>query len=250
MDLRERPDGHFLRHPWETARAAFFVERVASALAARPAARILDVGAGDTWLAAKIARRLPRARIVCWDPAYTAEALAALPAPEPGVERRAAPPEGRFDLLLLLDVLEHVDDDRGFLDSLLADHLEADGRVLASVPAWPSLFGPQDRALSHRRRYSGRGFRALLQSSGLRVLEWGGLFHSLLAVRWLELRRLGEGAPASAGDGGALAWPHGRTSARWAHRLLSLDARLGHIAARWRLGCPGLSCWALCERSR
>lgn len=251
MDLRERPGGDFLRHPWETARAAFFVRLAASALGADAPARILDVGAGDSWLAGRLAERLPRAQIVCWDQGDSPETLAALaPGADARVEHRATPPDGRFDLLLLLDVLEHVDDDRGFLASLLDEHLEPEGRVLASVPAWPSLYGPQDRALSHRRRYSGRGFRALLQSSGLRILESGGLFHSLLPVRWLQLRRFGDDAPASAGDGQSLTWPHGPGSARLVHRILTWDAQLGRIAARWRLGCPGLSCWALCERSR
>jgi len=250
MDLRERPSRDFVRHPWETARSSFFARLVER----RPdgsAPRILDVGSGDTWFAAELAARLPGARIRCWDRSYTPELIASLAAAAPeGVELSAARPAGSFDWLILLDVLEHVEDDRGFLRELVGANLAPGGRLLVSVPAWPSLFGRRDLGMGHLRRYSRRACHGLLAGAGLRIRESGGLFHSLLPLRlasvWGDRMRRRSGPR----DALTLEWRHGPASARWVHRWLLLDAGLGRVASRLRLDCPGLSCWALCERSR
>ena len=78
MDLRERSGGNFVRHPWETARSHFFGELVRRVGNGRPPAHILDVGAGDTWLASQLAERCPTTRVACWDSSYTPELLAEL----------------------------------------------------------------------------------------------------------------------------------------------------------------------------
>ena len=105
MDLRERGDA-IRRHPWETERARFFRSLIAR-YAGRPR-RVLDVGAGDGWFAGELGRDVAAAAdIVCWDINYRSADLAAdLP---PGVARTAAEPAGTFDLVLLLDVIEHVE---------------------------------------------------------------------------------------------------------------------------------------------
>ncbi|MBV9406438.1 MAG: class I SAM-dependent methyltransferase, partial [Acidobacteriaceae bacterium] len=50
---------------------------------------------------------------------------------------------GTFDLVLATDVIEHVDDDRAALEEI-ARVLKQGGKVLMSVPAFPSLWGLQD----------------------------------------------------------------------------------------------------------
>jgi SAM-dependent methyltransferase len=249
VDLREQPAEAFRRHPWEVARARFFAELVARHAGGAPAS-VLDVGSGDAWVARELARRGGgRLRVVCWDQGYRDEDLRRLGADGsllPSAER----PPGRFGWLLLLDVLEHVGDDTGLLAALVGESLEPGGRALVSVPAWPALFGRHDRALGHLRRYSPHRLAELARESGLRVLRSGGLFASLLPLRaaqaLLERRR----APEAPDRPAPLAWRHGERTARLAERWLALDARLGAAAGSLRLHLPGLSCWALCERSR
>ncbi len=252
MDLRERPSGPFLRHPWETARARFFGELVRSHFPGAAPARILDVGAGDGWLARELARKGPGlGEIVCWDAGYADGVPGDLVADAPASVRfRADRPQERFGFLLLLDVLEHLEDDRAFLTSLVGENLAPQGRLLVSVPAWPWLFGAHDRALGHQRRYSPRSCRGLLRAAGLQVLHSGGLFASLLALR-LPLRILeGMRGPAPPPAPSSLQWRHGEASARLVERLLGLDARVSRAASRGRLELPGLSYWAVCESSR
>jgi 2-polyprenyl-3-methyl-5-hydroxy-6-metoxy-1,4-benzoquinol methylase len=60
--------------------------------------------------------------------------------------------QAKFDLLFLFDVLEHIDDESAFLQSVKF-HLAGSGIVLVNVPAHQSLYSDYDRAAGHARRY-------------------------------------------------------------------------------------------------
>lgn len=69
-------------------------------------------------------------------------------------ELEAAPIGSRsFDVVLALDVLEHLADDVSGL-SEAARLLKPDGLLLVTVPALPSLWGGQDIVSHHHRRYT------------------------------------------------------------------------------------------------
>jgi len=74
----------------------------------------------------------------------------------------------RFDLVTFLDVLEHVEDDRG---ALLAAHklLGDGGKLLITVPAFPSLWSPLDVMLHHKRRYTPGQLREVVTSAGFLI---------------------------------------------------------------------------------
>ena len=60
---------------------------------------------------------------------------------------------GPYDVITFWDVLEHLDDERPALE--VARHLLAPGGIfLATVPAFPMLWGPSDTFNHHRRRYT------------------------------------------------------------------------------------------------
>ena len=65
-----------------------------------------------------------------------------------------------------------------------------DTTVLVTVPAYQSLFSSHDVQLKHYRRYSLRSLRHALSSAGLRVVESGTFFVSLLPLRALVALRL------------------------------------------------------------
>lgn len=90
--------------------------------------------------------------------------------------------EERLDTAVLLNVLEHVDEDVASLVAL-AGTLVPGGRVVIFVPAMPSLYGTLDRALSHFRRYSAGGLTRVLQDAGLRV-ERMRYYNALGAAGW------------------------------------------------------------------
>ncbi len=63
------------------------------------------------------------------------------------------PANERFRSILYVDVLEHIDDDRGEVSRAL-DHLEPGGRLIVLSPAHQWLYSPFDAAIGHHRRYS------------------------------------------------------------------------------------------------
>jgi SAM-dependent methyltransferase len=247
-DLLERAAQPGERHPWEEVRFSFFAEVLARSGLLTPSLRVLDVGAGDAWFARQLAERLPAAsRIVCWDVGYSDEVLAGIDGSEGALELVRERPGGRFDLALLLDVLEHVEDDRSFLRALVEDGLAPRGHALVSVPAWPALFSEHDRALRHHRRYAPSAARALLEDAGLEIVSSGGLFHSLVAPRALGKLRERMGAGASRHD--LSSWRAPRWITALVRGVLACDARLAVAEAALGWSVPGLSWWALCRRA-
>lgn len=75
------------------------------------------------------------------------------------------PEEMRFDSILFIDVLEHIEDDRGELLQAAA-RLRPGGHLIILVPAHQALYTPFDRAIGHFRRYD-RGSLDAVAPSGL-----------------------------------------------------------------------------------
>lgn len=91
----------------------------------------------------------------------------------------------RYHLLLLFDVLEHIEDDDAFLEAAL-DMLKPAGRLMVNVPALQSLFSAYDRAAGHVRRYSLPDLANRLEKHGLVIEQatyWG---LSLLPALWVR----------------------------------------------------------------
>jgi SAM-dependent methyltransferase len=77
-----------------------------------------------------------------------------------------AAPDGPYDAAVLLNVLEHIEDDRGALADL-ASMLRAGGRLILWVPAFEGLYSDFDRRVGHHRRYRIPDLRAKLVAAGL-----------------------------------------------------------------------------------
>jgi SAM-dependent methyltransferase len=70
------------------------------------------------------------------------------------------PDEPRFDCILYIDVLEHIEDDAGEL-RLACARLAPQGAVVILSPAHDVLYSPFDAAIGHHRRYSRRQLAAI-----------------------------------------------------------------------------------------
>jgi hypothetical protein len=211
---------------------------------------ILDCGAGDGWFSGELMKHSsPGTTITCWDAAYTPHDISVLAGTQAeGIRFSAERPGKKYRLVLLLDVLEHVEDDRLFLDSLVDENLESHAHFLISVPAWPQLFGQHDVRLQHHRRYAPRDCRRLLEATGLRILRSGGLFHSLLLPRAVQViceKTISRGHPAGGGLG---EWHHGPVLTTAVTTALGLDNLFSHLFSTLHVPVPGLSWWALCKK--
>ena len=246
MDLSERGTATS-RHPWEIERFRAY-RRILSDHGALAARRVLDVGAGDGWFSQTLLADLPHAeQVVCWDINYNELELTT---DDPRLVRTAETPTPGFDVVLVLDVLEHIVDPSHFLEHDLHPLIAAGTPVLIAVPAHPGLFGDHDRALGHHRRYTPE--RLLDEvAPWIDVVEHGPLFPSLVVPRAAgvaieRLRaRFGDATDANADDGshGVGEWHHGPIMTRAMCAALSADA---HTTRRIRwLGrhLTGLSHW-------
>jgi len=96
---------------------------------------------------------------------------------------------GSFDVVLALDVLEHLNDDAAGLREA-ARLLKPGGLLLVTVPAFPSLWGGQDVISHHRRRYTKRTLCQAFAQARLphpRVTYFNMLlFPPVAAVRWVR----------------------------------------------------------------
>ena len=167
------------RHWWFTARRRILdglIERVV-----RPPnnARILELGAGTGHNLAMLSRfgEIEASEL---DP--VARELASERLGRPVVEA-ALPdlgmfPQGSYDMVALLDVLEHVPDDRS---SLKAIHglLKPGGALLLTVPINPWMWTAHDVAHHHHRRYRKHQIRELAEEAGYKI-ELLSPFNSLL----------------------------------------------------------------------
>jgi len=153
------------------AAARNWKRRLARELAPHLGGHVLEVGAG---LGGTTASLLAGARVTAWTALEPdAELFARLARALPELVRTHGVPvharrgtlgelgaEEHFDALLYVDVLEHIEDDRGEL-ARAAAHLAAGGRLVVLAPAHQALYSEFDARIGHFRRYDRRSLAAL-----------------------------------------------------------------------------------------
>jgi len=104
--------------------------------------------------------------------------------------------DNAFDLVALLDTVEHCDDDMAVLRE---SHrvCAPGGHVVVTVPAFMSLWSHNDVLNDHKRRYSTKELRQKLEQVGYRVerMTYNNFFLFPLAASLLLLRREADQEP-------------------------------------------------------
>ena len=167
------------RHWWYRARREILADLIERRIQLPPAPRILEIGCGTGHNLAMLgcfghvdgieidgaARAIASRRL--------GHAVGDARLPDlPGVPKR------HYDLVAILDVLEHVEDDRAALKSI-AGKLKPGGKILITVPAFPWMWSAHDVVNHHHRRYTRGSLRKAVADAGLKIefLSW---FNSLL----------------------------------------------------------------------
>jgi SAM-dependent methyltransferase len=182
MDLKEEDilGADIGRHWYYRAKSAALSRAVAS-LAPR---HILDVGAGTGFFSRHLLAETPAESALCVDIGYPSDRDDSV-AGKPVRYRRDTGPTD-CDLVLMMDVLEHVDDDRGLVRHY-ASKVPSGAHFLVTVPAFTFLWSGHDVFLEHKRRYRLPEIEAALGDAGLKIVRgayyFGLIFPLAAAVR-------------------------------------------------------------------
>jgi SAM-dependent methyltransferase len=183
-------------HWWYRGRRRIVADALRS-LALPPGARILDAGCGSGRNMVELARF---GEVTGLEPSETSAKVARSRAVGEVVQGsiESLPFEdASFDLAATLDVIEHVDDDRGALRELRRV-VRPGGTLLVTVPAYPRLWSSHDEANEHRRRYTRRTLLAAARDAGWsprRTTHFNLLLLPVAAGYRLVERRLNTDAP-------------------------------------------------------
>lgn len=107
-----------------------------------------------------------------------AAALSGIPVASGGLPEPVPFADGRFDLVCLLDVLEHIEGDGEAL-ARAKRLLKPNGRLLITVPAYDWLWSGHDSSHHHHRRYTAGMLKQRAAEAGLTVCCLG-YFNTLL----------------------------------------------------------------------
>jgi len=167
------------RHWWYRARREVLAALIRRSAPLPPNARLLEIGCGtghnlemlggfgdiDALELDDEARGMAEKRL--------GRAVMSAPLPE-----LSEVPDAHYDLIGAFDVIEHIDDDRAALASI-ARKLKPGGTFVMTVPAHRWMWSAHDVVNHHKRRYSKRQLKTLVEGSPLR-LEKLGYLNSLL----------------------------------------------------------------------
>lgn len=261
MDLKEAKHRKGLhRHPWELARLDVVCNLAGKQLEAldQQGGLLLDVGCGDTWFVEQLAERYPSLKVAAVDILFTDEDLQTLRAKYAGgrisvyrtmEEAQAALQGDSAGMVLLLDVIEHIEDDITFLKWLQGfSCITADTHFMITVPAYQWLFSNHDIFLEHYRRYTNRMLLDHIGQAGLAPVKLGYFFFSLYLARilaWMKEKISGSKKETT----GLVEWTGGALATNSIKSVLMTDFHITRAFRSIGLKFPGLSNYVLCKKS-
>jgi SAM-dependent methyltransferase len=222
------------KHWWFRARRRIVLELVKGLVAPSRDALALEVGCGTGGNLVEFAKHY---RVAGCD--TSAEAIGYARRKLPGVELAvgSAPADVRewtrsAKVVLLLDVLEHVEDDRALLRDLLGG-MSKGAFLVITVPAQRKLWSPHDEAFGHLRRYELPEFRELIAGQGgaCRLTSYfcSRLYPLIRASRWATRSR-----GRALGREGTDFWMPGPVLNGWLNRIFA--GELGPLEKAMRRG--------------
>jgi SAM-dependent methyltransferase len=180
------------RHPIDLASRRDAIEQVRQFLPAKNGV-IMEIGCSSGFLIKDLIKSFPEATIVGAD--VVKAPLYKLASDLPGVPLirfdllQCPLPDQSVDVLIMLNVLEHIEDDVGALKNAWR-LLKPGGSLVIEVPAGPHLYDAYDAELHHFRRYSRSELNRKLSAAGFRVHRKSHLgfflYPAFFVVKWLN----------------------------------------------------------------
>ena len=243
-------------HPWEYARAKVVMDILKKhSPSSNQSKHILDVGCGDIFFLNQYCTKNPNDIPVAIDTAFNEEIIQSLSQQYQGLNvmffdhiDKVNLSEHHADIVFLMDVIEHIEDDVQFVKELSQKPFISNDTVfLITVPAFNQLYCSHDKWLGHYRRYNQKMLSDHMQQAGMQVVDGGYFFTTLLLPRliqkWMESMRKKEHEVTGIGG-----WNGGKFISKAYELFLLGDYYFFKFFRIFGLKCPGLSTYAVCKR--
>ena len=147
---------------------------------------VLDVGAGSGFFSKELLKKTDVKEALCVDTSYKSEHNEKVSGKP--IRYRTHSGSVDADLVLMMDVLEHVDNDIGLLCEY-SEKVTAGTYFLITVPAFSFLWSGHDVFLGHKRRYTLKEIEEVVENAGL-IVDRGSYFFGLVFPLVAVLRLL------------------------------------------------------------
>ncbi len=177
MDLKEKDIlGEGIKQHWYYSSKARAMVRLLAGTASK---RVLDVGAGSGFFSKFLLANKIAEEAWCVDTSYDADYDDT--ESEAAIHYRRSVDIVDADLVLLMDVIEHVDDDVALLKEYF-HKVKHGSRFLITVPAFNFLWSSHDDFLEHKRRYSLKQLESVVRNADLNIIQGGYFFGVILPI--------------------------------------------------------------------
>lgn len=255
MDLKEA-SLYSARHPWELSRCmnikCTFFHHMADLLKHKKEkneiTKIADIGAGDLYfshsLLADMKKKGLSAEIYAVDNHYKDEGKRANIYCYKDIEELE--PES-MDCIFLMDVLEHIQDDKKFLQ-IAGEKLKDTGIIILTVPAFNRLYSDHDRFLEHYRRYEYHTLQKIIPQK-LSIVQSNYFYSILFFVRCIQVKFMHGKRKKNLSVNG---WKYSAQNilTRIVKLILNIDFSLNQLSAKFGLCLPGLSLLVVMEKRK
>ncbi len=236
------------RHPWEITRARV-IRSLVKANGYEPGSTITDIGSGDCFVLNEFRQNKMGSRFTAVDTAFTGPIIQKLKTTYPGIdafynslEEYDHSADTNSSWFLITDVIEHIESDENFLDTLNAiSKKTSPAYCLVTVPAYQSLFSEHDKMLGHYRRYDLTQLKDLCTSHKMEIKDSGYFFFSLLLPRFI-FKRFNNKKTKTIDH-----WSGGAFITKMLTTILWLDFKTGRLLKKMGINLPGLSCYCICK---
>lgn len=187
MDLKELENGvdphsHWYYQTKKLPLLRFFKEKVVDP---QKKVTVVDIGAGSGFFSLELERVYGKyiENIILVDLYYSDSEI--LECKDLKIQKqRSVPDDLHHSILLMMDVIEHVEDDGEFLNKILS-RFRGENLIYVTVPAFQSLWSGHDVFLGHYRRYSLVKIRILLANSNIGLENYYYQYALIFPIAWI-----------------------------------------------------------------